>query len=583
MKTEKDKNVLQSHVFLVVGGLLVVILLLLVPNALLLRYENEPLSSNRVAEILGTAFFCWLVLLVVIRVRNFFWVALPFLWVMPLEALYIILYGRTSDAHIFGILSDTTFDEAYQYVKKYLIYIVVYLVGVTWGVFFFSVLAKNNKIKIPTRIGGIILAGAAVLCVGVGLGEYLLSSQTNRVTKASTHESLLFSTNHGVAELAFIEVFPFGLLVRYSDYQQQVKQMNILRENIKNFKFDAKPSDYQGREIYVLVIGETARSKNLSINGYQKETTPLLSAQKNIISFSNMVTGWAWTRMSVPVILTRKKSTNRDISFPEKSIVTLFSEAGFKTYWVSMQSPYGFHDSPIALHSREADSVQFLNPIDYKGAGFYDDAMLPSLKNAVITGEKLFIVLHMLGSHFNYADRYPKEFDFFQPSVKQKNVALQDESEKARLLNSYDNSLRFTDYFLNQVIEVVKSQNAVSSVFYVSDHGELIFDDGCNKSGHGHQTEYDHMNASILWLSDQYIAKKSENYRYVSSKKTAPLSTENVFHSLAGMAHISYFGEDHTLDIFSNLWQPHARVLQNGVNFDDSEKGGVCKEIVHKK
>lgn len=563
-------------------GLLIVLLLLILPNLLLLLYEGDEISIARSGELLATSFFLWLVLFVLVRAQYFFWIILPVLWVMPLEATYITLYGRTTDAHIFGILSDTSFDEAFQFIKKYLFYILAYVICITWGVAFFS--SRSHSMVLPVILKRSALLGCGVLFVCIGIGSYLLAKQNATANSGQENSSaMLFEMKYSSAESAVVDIFPFGLWVRYSEYRHQIEQMDALQKQMASFRFNARASGYKEKEIYVLVIGETARSKNLSLNGYGRETTPLLSRRQNVVSFSNMISGWLWTRMSVPVILTRKTVDNNNIYFPEKSIVSLFSEAGFETYWLSMQSPYGFHDSPIALHSKEAAHAKFLNPVDYKGAGFYDGVILPHLEKAVASNNKLFIVLHLIGSHFNYGDRYPDAFDIFQPSMKQKNVALQDRQEKTRLLNSYDNSLLYTDYFLNQVINIVDSQHAVSAVFYVSDHGEVIFDGECEKSGHGHHTEYDHMNASVLWVSDSYINKNPEKHAMAFSKKQSPLSTADIFYSLAGMAGITYANEDSTRDIFSELWSPHSRVLQNGLDFDLSDRSGVCKEIIRKK
>ena len=57
--------------------------------------------------------------------------------------------------------------------------------------------------------------------------------------------------------------------------------------------------------------------------------------------------------------------------------------------------------------------------------------------------DNLFFVLHTYGSHFNYFERYPREFAHFTPDeateVEVKN--------RQQLINAYDNSIRYTDYF----------------------------------------------------------------------------------------------------------------------------------------
>jgi glucan phosphoethanolaminetransferase (alkaline phosphatase superfamily) len=582
MTTDNKCIVFKGYVVLWFG-IATTLLLLLLPNVMLFVFEGSSYLPGRASELLAVPLLLWLLLLVVVR-RYFFWLALLFVWIAPLEALYIVSYGRPTDTHIFGILADTNLEEAFNYIKSYLPYWLVYCALSLWGAGRLFKLWRGNLFVFPRVLIVSVLCAGSVVVVGAVYASYSLANKEKIALDGVVNSPLLFQDEKTMVESAIENIYPIGLFVRFSNYQQQLQQMAQLKLVLSAFRFGAEASAYKEKEIYILVIGETARASNWSLNGYGRDTNPLLSQQKNVVSFSNMVSGWLWTRMSVPVILTRKPVANKNIFFPEKSIVSLFSEAGFSTWWLSMQSPYGFHDSPIALHSSEADYVRFLNPADYKGAGKYDDVLLPALQTVLASDkQKLFIVLHLMGSHFSYGHRYPDSFDFYKPSMKQKNVALQNKDERERLVNSYDNSLRFTDYILDQIISLVKGQNVVSGVFYVADHGEVIFDEGCDKSGHGHHTEWDHRNASALWLSDTYIEKNEDRYRMASSRKNSPLSTENVFYSLAGMAGINYEGIDLSRDIFSEAWVAHPRNLQNGMDYDATERSGVCRLITNKQ
>jgi glucan phosphoethanolaminetransferase (alkaline phosphatase superfamily) len=581
MATDNKCTVFKGYVVLWFG-IATTLLLLLLPNVMLFVFEGNSYLLGRAGELLAMPLLLWLFLLVVVR-RYFFWLTLLFVWIAPLEALYVVLYGRPTDTHIFGILADTNFDEAFNYIKWYLPYWLVYCALSIWSANRLFRLWRGNSFAFPRVLTVSVLCAGSVVVIGATYASYSLVNKEKIALGDVVNSPLLFQDEKSIVESSIENIYPIGLLVRFSNYQQQLQQMAQLKKVLSDFRFGAEASAYKEKEIYILVIGETARASNWSLNGYGRDTNPLLSQQENVVSFSNMVSGWLWTRMSVPVILTRKPVANKNIFFPEKSIVSLFSEAGFSTWWLSMQSPYGFHDSPIALHSSEADYVRFLNPADYKGTGRYDDVLLPALRAALSAeNKKLFVVLHLMGSHFNYGKRYPDAFDFYKPSMKQKNVALQDREERDRLLNSYDNSLLFTDYVLDQIISLVKEQEAVSGVFYVADHGEVIFDEGCDKSGHGHHSEWDHRNASALWLSNSYIEKNENKYRMAFSKKNSRLSTENVFYSLAGMAGITYDGIDLSRDIFSEKWMYHPRHLQNGMNYDATDRGGVCKFITSK-
>lgn len=576
------KIVKYNNSYLAWSGVLIVLCLLMLPNILLSLYDIDDLVNAR--EILGLSILMWLLLLVVTaRVSYFLIITLPFLWLMPLEAIHIFLYKRPSDIHIFGIIADTTFDEAFQFTKPYWVYMLGYLFGITGLVFFFVKCTFATQIYVPKLLTKTIAISAGLLVVSFSIGNYLTWQQEQKIIISGGADKLLFDTSDGLFASMLGDLFPFGVALRFFNYKQQVRQIESLQKELESFSFSASQLLTTEPEVYVLIIGETTRAKNLQLNGYKRNTNPLLSERKNLISFSNMVSGWLWTRMSVPVILTRKKTANRDIFFPEKSIVSLFSEAGFDTFWLSTQSPYGFHDSPIALSASESDYIKFLNPADYKSAGLYDDVMLPYLEKIVASYSNKFIVLHTLGSHFNYADRYPDKFDIFKPSLKDKDASLQDETRARELLNSYDNSIVFSDYVIDQVIDIVNKHNNISAVFYISDHGEVIFDNGCDKSGHGHHTQYDHVTASMLWVSDAYRMKYGNRFDLAKERANSPLSTEYVFHSLAGLAGLEYPDKDETQNIFSKEWQAYPRYLQSGVYFDSSDREGKCDRIVQKK
>ena len=54
-----------------------------------------------------------------------------------------------------------------------------------------------------------------------------------------------------------------------------------------------------------------------------------------------------------------------------------------------------------------------------KGANISDDELLFLVEKELKAGhQKLFIVLHAYGSHFNYKERYPESMSVFKPDNK---------------------------------------------------------------------------------------------------------------------------------------------------------------------
>lgn len=88
--------------------------------------------------------------------------------------------------------------------------------------------------------------------------------------------------------------------------------------NIKNKKEillpDATIKDSE-KAVVILVIGESARSQNFSLYGYEKNTNPLLSKTENLFSFK--ATSCAtYTTAGVKCILEHKNSGNCMKSYP---------------------------------------------------------------------------------------------------------------------------------------------------------------------------------------------------------------------------------------------------------------------------
>src|SRR5699024_11121084 len=148
---------------------------------------------------------------------------------------------------------------------------------------------------------------------------------------------------------------------------------------VKNFYFNSKRSRRMDkRQVYVLFIGESSRYDHWSINGYSRKTSPLLNKQSGLISFNNVCAAGGLTELSVPMLLTQATPDNYDLHNREKSIISLFQEAGFHTYWISNQVD-GFN---VMMHAREADSLILLQS-GYNAAAHvhYDMELIKELGN----------------------------------------------------------------------------------------------------------------------------------------------------------------------------------------------------------
>ena len=292
------------------------------------------------------------------------------------------------------------------------------------------------------------------------------------------------------------------------------------QEASKDFKFDARSEhSTDSCEIYVMVVGETARAHNFSLYGYSRDTNPLLSKTEGLMAFDKVTTQSNTTHKSVPMLLSAVSATNFENLFHEKGILAAFKEAGFHTVFISNQLP---NHSFIDFLGEQADEWSFIKTGDSNDAfvkehgngsmdkngnngndNVYDADLLPILDKVLAKKhKKLFIVLHTYGSHFNYMERYPRTMAFFKPDSKSDAKA----ENRCDLLNAYDNTIRYTDFVLHSIITRLQQQGGMSAMLYTSDHGENIFDDSRKLFLHAspRASRYELEVPFLVWTSQSY-------------------------------------------------------------------------------
>ena len=567
------------HSLLRAVGLVVFGLLLLSP--VLVQWPAQDLVPYLQWKLIAAVWFYMLVL----SLFRSFWpgllLLLPAALLVPQEVFYLLTYQKSTDAHALAIVAETDLNEALGYLTGIGLFLALAVVAIVLLWWYLLCSAWQGRWQWEKGLRPVIW----LICIGVVASLSWNEWQYQQINKAkqrsNPEENVFVQRPLPYSYEKFHATYPLNMLIAVNEFVKQKQAVADIAESTALFKFSALQTDAPAqRQIYVLVIGETLRPDRLQLNGYNRATTPRLSGTKNLISYTNMVSPWAWTRMSVPVILSRKSATDQRYFPTETSVVAAFKEAGFSTAWLSTQSPLGVHDSSIALHASEADQVQYLNPVGYKKEGFYDDILLPAFERVLQQNQqKQLIVVHTLGSHFSYADRYPPAFDLFTPSGKGQSISMHDRSSSLLLNNAYDNSVAYTDFILFNLIKQLEQTDSISSLFYVSDHGENIFDGQCNKSGHGHNTERDYRVAALLWISELYNLQYPQKKSYAEQRREQPLMTSNVFHSLLDLAGIEYPDQKLTKSWVSPQWRPSSRILQQGLDFDLAKRDPVCAEL----
>ena len=331
------------------------------------------------------------------------------------------------------------------------------------------------------------------------------------------------------------------------------------REASRDFRFDAR-SEHSATapEVYVMVVGETARAHNFSLYGYPRNTNPLLSKTPGIKAFPNVTTQSNTTHKSVPMLLSAASAEDFERLFHEKGILAAFKEAGFHTVFISNQLP---NHSFIDFLGEQADEHYFLKKEDASQGNHYDEDLLQKLDEILPLADasssahyhyryrKLFVVLHSYGSHFNYQERYPRSFAYFKPDSRSEA-----KSENRRdLLNAYDNTIRYTDYILHGIIERLQKWEGVqtktdgvydqptSAMLYTSDHGENIFDDERCLFLHAapKASDYELHVPFIIWTSAGFSKQYPDILKALGENRSKQVqSSLSAFHTMLGIGGI---------------------------------------------
>lgn len=355
------------------------------------------------------------------------------------------------------------------------------------------------------------------------------------------------------------QLYPVNICYNlYLAFERNAASENY-REASRDFKFEAR-SEHSATapEVYVMVVGETARTHNFSLYGYPRNTNPLLSKTPGIKAFPNVTTQSNTTHKSVPMLLSAASAEDFERLFHEKGILAAFKEAGFHTVFISNQLP---NHSFIDFLGKQADEHYFLKKEDASQGNHYDEDLLQKLDEILPLADasssahyhyryrKLFVVLHSYGSHFNYQERYPRSFAYFKPDSRSEA-----KSENRRdLLNAYDNTIRYTDYILHGIIERLQKWEGVqtktdgvydqptSAMLYTSDHGENIFDDERSLFLHAapKASDYELHVPFIIWTSDGFSKQYPDILKALGENRPKQVqSSLSAFHTMLGIGGI---------------------------------------------
>ena len=325
---------------------------------------------------------------------------------------------------------------------------------------------------------------------------------------------------------------------------------NYLESEIPFKTLDTAPIDSSPKqsEVMIVVLGETARAENFSSNGYTKNTNQY-TAKYDITSFENMFSCGTATAVSVPCMFSMMTRDNFERRHADKqqNVIDLIQLADFDVQWISNNGCKNVCDRVPTINIDLAQS----NPL-CDGNYCQDEILLLPLQQKLnsLSKKKTLIVLHMMGSHGpTYFKRYPQEHQKFTPDCARSDIQ---NCSSEQLINTYDNTIAYTDFVLSKVIEQLEElpKNYKTSMLYVSDHGESLGESGVYLHGlpYSFSPQQQRHIPMLLWSNNN---QHHTNCMKEQAKNQA-FSHDNLFHSLLGWLSISSTAYQSQLDIFAS-------------------------------
>ena len=293
-------------------------------------------------------------------------------------------------------------------------------------------------------------------------------------------------------------------------------------------------------KLVIMVVGEAVRADHFSLNGYQKETNPLLE-KENIINFSNFSSCGTSTAVSVPCMFSVYDKSNYsykkgistqnvlDVLDHTKQVSILWRDNNSNSKGVAVRLAY--EDYKNAKNNTICNEE------------CRDEGMLVGLDEYIEqhSQKDILIVLHQMGNHGPaYYKRYPKEFEKFKPVCKTNQL---EECSQEEISNAYDNAILYSDYFLSKTIKLLKKYKKLdTSLIYISDHGESLGENGLYLHGLPYFMAPDaqtHVGA-FMWFGDDKHKSIDANQQY---------SQDNLFHTLLGIFNVKAEVYDNKMDI----------------------------------
>lgn len=425
---------------------------------------------------------------------------------------YINTFQVVLDLTMIGNIFNTRAPEAGELLVSGTLYIYILTFGVIPGFIVFRThISQLKRARISINLVIVLIAGMVLILVNAS-GWLWISKHRNMVKGKILPWSYVINT------------------ARYTAEKLKVKVPPILLP-------DGVFSD-RDKTVVILVIGESARSGNFSLYGYDKDTNPYMESD-GVLAFNKTNSCATYTTASIACILSHGKDKDQYENLP-----SYLTRLGADVIWRT--NNWGEADINVSEYKKESELIKDCKP----GTCDLDENMLIGLQYRIQSSkkQKIFVVLHTKGSHGpSYYSRYTSNMEKFTPVCRHEEVSKCTQEE---LINAYDNTIVYTDYLLHKTINLLKDlNNTPSMMVFISDHGESLGEDGMYLHGVPYMFAPDYQKdvPFIIWRSNELIAHQGIKNQDIN--QLGHFTQANIFHTIIGAFGVKTEIYDSDLDV----------------------------------
>ena len=432
-------------------------------------------------------------------------------------------------------------------------------------------------------LGGLLIFIAGLAALTLGLKKFLATRSRERLRRFAIDlliiffppliilAALLLNMLMNLTGFIFDNVTPWRAvksvyeLVRVMPIGSEEKIFAAMDEQLTTEKILADESDIP---FVVFVLGESTDRNHMQLYGYRLPTTPHLTARferGEIFRFTDTIACANNTSpaMSRIFTFTEKENPLNDWYF-KANIFDIVRRAGYRTFWLSNQSPLGLYGNFDKYFSARCDEKFFIEAEDKIATQRKIDGVLLPVVDEFLTHarEKNFYVIHLYGTHGTYSERYPAEFEKFSARDEDKPEELW-----RQVTAEYDNAVLYNDFIVDEIIRRFEDKNAV--LIYISDHGEEVYEGrdfawhSVEEEGNVHMIEI----PALVWASEKFRERYPEKISALNAALDRPYRTDYLIHALLDLMDIRTTSYDASKSIINENFDSTRARLYNGVPY----------------